>query len=340
MQPNTPPGAIRTIGNDWSVSAITAGFLAVLISYAGPLAIFFQASQAAHASNDMVSSWVWAISIGAGVSGLFASWKLKVPAWPPAPISIWISSMNRMTGTGDFAAASSNAFRRASNSPFMLAPASNAPTSRLSRRTSASFGGTLPDAIAPASPSTTAVLPTPASPVTSGLFCLRRSSTSIIVRISSSRPMTGSISPARARAVRSAQYWSSVPPFGAPGVAPDASPGVAGRYSLWSYGASSASGEPAIQAGSTSSKPSTGILPNAGEIASMTRRNSGTDTSAAISHAPRTRRSPYSSVARTQARSIADSICHEKSLIELAPAGKAASARAKSRSSPSRSIAA
>ena len=28
---------------DWSVSATTAGFLAVLISYAGPLAIFFQA---------------------------------------------------------------------------------------------------------------------------------------------------------------------------------------------------------------------------------------------------------------------------------------------------------
>ncbi|WP_175984132.1 benzoate/H(+) symporter BenE family transporter [Burkholderia vietnamiensis] len=84
MQPNSSPGAVRSLGNDWSVSAITAGFLAVLISYAGPLAILFQASQAAHVSNEMVASWVWAISIGAGVSGLFASWKLKVPvitAW-------------------------------------------------------------------------------------------------------------------------------------------------------------------------------------------------------------------------------------------------------------------
>ncbi|HDR8998329.1 TPA: benzoate/H(+) symporter BenE family transporter, partial [Burkholderia vietnamiensis] len=70
MQPNSSPGAVRSIGNDWSVSAITAGFLAVLISYAGPLAILFQASQAAHVSNEMVASWVWAISIGAGVSGL------------------------------------------------------------------------------------------------------------------------------------------------------------------------------------------------------------------------------------------------------------------------------
>lgn len=69
---------------DWSVSAITAGFLAVLISYAGPLVIFFQAASAANISADMMSSWVWAISIGAGVSGILLSWALKVPvvtAW-------------------------------------------------------------------------------------------------------------------------------------------------------------------------------------------------------------------------------------------------------------------
>jgi benzoate membrane transport protein len=69
---------------DWSVSAITAGFLAVLISYAGPLVIFFQAASAANIAADMMSSWVWAISIGAGVSGILLSWALKVPvvtAW-------------------------------------------------------------------------------------------------------------------------------------------------------------------------------------------------------------------------------------------------------------------
>ena len=69
---------------DFSLSAVTAGFLAVLISYAGPLVIFFQAGQSAHVSADMMSSWVWAISIGAGVSGIVLSWWLKVPvitAW-------------------------------------------------------------------------------------------------------------------------------------------------------------------------------------------------------------------------------------------------------------------
>lgn len=100
MQPNTSPGAIRSIGNDWSVSAITAGFLAVLISYAGPLAIFFQASQAAHASNAMVTSWVWAISIGAGLSGLFASWKLKVPvvtAWSAPGTALLVGLFPQLT---------------------------------------------------------------------------------------------------------------------------------------------------------------------------------------------------------------------------------------------------
>jgi benzoate membrane transport protein len=69
---------------DWSVSAIAAGFLAVLISYSGPAVIFFQAADAAHVSGEMVASWIWGISIGAAVSGIFLSWALKVPvitAW-------------------------------------------------------------------------------------------------------------------------------------------------------------------------------------------------------------------------------------------------------------------
>ena len=72
------------ITKDWSVSSVTAGFLAVLISYSGPLIIFFQAAQSAGVSPDMISSWVWGISIGAALSGIFLSWVLKVPivtAW-------------------------------------------------------------------------------------------------------------------------------------------------------------------------------------------------------------------------------------------------------------------
>ena len=56
-------------------------------------------------------------------------------------------------------------------------------------------GGTSPAAMRRAKPSTTAVLPTPASPVRIGLFCRRRVRMSMIWRISASRPSTGSISP-------------------------------------------------------------------------------------------------------------------------------------------------
>jgi benzoate membrane transport protein len=69
---------------DWSIPAVTAGFVAVLISYAGPLAIFFQAAQSAEITTAMMTSWVWAISIGAAASGILLSLWLKVPvvtAW-------------------------------------------------------------------------------------------------------------------------------------------------------------------------------------------------------------------------------------------------------------------
>ncbi len=54
-----------------------------------------------------------------------------------------------------------------------------------------------------------AVLPTPGSPIRTGLFFVRRLSTWMTRRISSSRPMTGSSLPARAASVRSRPYFCS-----------------------------------------------------------------------------------------------------------------------------------
>ena len=69
---------------DWSISAWMTGFLAVLISYSGPLVIFIQAAHVGGMSDEMLSSWIWAISIGAGISGIILSVILKAPiitAW-------------------------------------------------------------------------------------------------------------------------------------------------------------------------------------------------------------------------------------------------------------------
>ncbi|MEG0348742.1 MAG: benzoate/H(+) symporter BenE, partial [Acinetobacter sp.] len=75
---------LHTLKKDWSISATVAGFLAVLISYSGPLIIFFQAAQQAHVSSAMMISWIWGISIGAAVAGIYLSIKFKTPvitAW-------------------------------------------------------------------------------------------------------------------------------------------------------------------------------------------------------------------------------------------------------------------
>jgi benzoate membrane transport protein len=67
-----------------SASVWVAGFLSVLIAYAGPLLIFIQAAQVGRIADAELISWIWAISIGAGLSGLLLSAYLKLPiitAW-------------------------------------------------------------------------------------------------------------------------------------------------------------------------------------------------------------------------------------------------------------------
>ena len=72
-----------------------------------------------------------------------------------------------------------------------------------------SDSGTSPSTIRCANPSTIAVFPTPGSPISTGLFFVRRESTWITRRISSSRPITGSSFPFLACSVRSRPKRSS-----------------------------------------------------------------------------------------------------------------------------------
>ena len=92
---------------DFSLSALTAGFLAVLISYAGPMVLMFQAASAAQISTEMMITWVWAISIGAAVSGIVLSTLLKVPvitAWS-APGSALLITLFPALSLGEMAGA-------------------------------------------------------------------------------------------------------------------------------------------------------------------------------------------------------------------------------------------
>ena len=81
--------------------------------------------------------------------------------------------------------------------------------SRLITRTPCSDAGTSPAMMRCAKPSMIAVLPTPGSPISTGLFLLRRDKICTVRRISSSRPTTGSSFPLRASFVKSRAYRSS-----------------------------------------------------------------------------------------------------------------------------------
>ncbi|MFI8481009.1 benzoate/H(+) symporter BenE family transporter [Pseudomonas sp. NPDC078700] len=75
---------MKALVHDCSLSAVVAGFIATLISYAGPLVIIFQAADSAGLSHAVVTSWVWAISIGSALLGIGLSLRYRVPiiiAW-------------------------------------------------------------------------------------------------------------------------------------------------------------------------------------------------------------------------------------------------------------------
>ncbi|WP_368042548.1 benzoate/H(+) symporter BenE family transporter [Ectobacillus sp. JY-23] len=69
---------------DISASALTAAFVATMVGYAGPLLIIFQAAELAGLNHAQLSSWIWAISFGCGITSFFLSMYYRVPvltAW-------------------------------------------------------------------------------------------------------------------------------------------------------------------------------------------------------------------------------------------------------------------
>ena len=104
------------------------------------------------------------------------------PSAAPAPTIVCSSSMKRMVRPSDALISASTAFSRSSNSPRYLEPARSAPTSSAHTRRPRRLSGTSPEAIRWARPSTIAVLPTPGSPISTGLFLVRRLSTWITRR--------------------------------------------------------------------------------------------------------------------------------------------------------------
>ena len=75
---------MRRLFADLSLSAATAGFVAVLVGFTSSVAIVFQAAQAFKATPELMASWMWALGIGMGLCSLVPSLLLRKPvmvAW-------------------------------------------------------------------------------------------------------------------------------------------------------------------------------------------------------------------------------------------------------------------
>ena len=134
----------------------------------------------------------------------------RAPSVLPAPTMVCSSSIKRIICPSLFFTSSRTAFNRSSNSPRYLAPATSAPISRAKIFLSFNPCGTSPRTIRWARPSTTAVFPTPGSPISTGLFFVFLDKIRIIFLISLSLPITGSNFWFLAFSTSSCPYFSNV----------------------------------------------------------------------------------------------------------------------------------
>ena len=89
---NVPP---RHLLKDLSLSAIAAGFVTVLVGFASSAVIVFQAAQSLGASPEEISSWMWALGLGMGLTCIGLSLRYRMPvvtAWSTPGAAMLISS--------------------------------------------------------------------------------------------------------------------------------------------------------------------------------------------------------------------------------------------------------
>jgi predicted benzoate:H+ symporter BenE len=67
------------LARDMSLSAATAGFVAVLVGFTSSVAIVFQAAQAFGATPAQITSWMWALGLGMGLCSALPSLWLRKP---------------------------------------------------------------------------------------------------------------------------------------------------------------------------------------------------------------------------------------------------------------------
>lgn len=87
---------LRSVARDFSLQALAAGLVAVIVGYAGPTVLVFKVAENAHLSEAQIVSWLWAYSIGAGLTTIVASLQYRLPlitAWSTPGIAFLMTAM-------------------------------------------------------------------------------------------------------------------------------------------------------------------------------------------------------------------------------------------------------
>jgi len=82
-RPHTHADMNRLI-QDLSLSAMVAGFVAVLVGFTSSVALVFAAAQAVGADAAQTASWIWALGLGMAITSIGLSWHYRQPvltAW-------------------------------------------------------------------------------------------------------------------------------------------------------------------------------------------------------------------------------------------------------------------
>lgn len=93
MSSRPAPSSIRL--NDLA-HPIVAGLISVIVNYGGTFILVFQAARVAGISPELTASWVWSVSIGVGVTGLYLSWRYREPiitAWSTPAAAFLVTAL-------------------------------------------------------------------------------------------------------------------------------------------------------------------------------------------------------------------------------------------------------
>ena len=89
-----------TIAKDFSISAVIAGFVTVLVGFTGAGVIVFQAAQSLGATPVEIGSWLWALGWGMGLTSIGLSLRYRVPivtAWSTPGAAMLITTTADVT---------------------------------------------------------------------------------------------------------------------------------------------------------------------------------------------------------------------------------------------------